>query len=175
MLGRDRQALALLAGCCVSALVSACGAAGTPATVGFQGERCFEGEWREESAGRRQRFAFVLRVRVDGDRASGHFDWRVIEVSSLPRLRGRVARELIEGTHGDGLLLLRGLRIDDPLEDRMIQTTQGALHLSHRETGFMEVDDYRLRMSAEGVTGESRTHEDDWSGALSGRRVPCGS
>jgi len=112
---------------------------------------------------------------LDAGSASGHFDWRAIEVSSLPRLEGRRARELLEGrVNSDGRLSIHGVRIEDPLEGLERQEAWGSLHVLYRERGFMAVDHYRITITETVVTGESRTHERDWSGGLTGRRVGCG-
>lgn len=137
--------------------------------VAFSDERCFEGEWTEVEGEARQRFSFLLRLSVEGERATGVFHWRAEELSMAPRLVGREAREVLEGSHRDGRLELEGTRIEDP-SGAVVWLSE---HLWSEVRPFMDVDRYRLAVTPSRMVGLSRTHEGDWSGTLIGEPTPC--
>jgi hypothetical protein len=132
-------------------------------------EHCFAGTWREQSGGATQSFRFLLHISIDRHVVRGHFDWEAIEISSLPRLAGREARETLEGNVRDGRIELNGIAIDDPGLAALTQPTNHSV----ARLPFMGVDRYRIGITPSGLSGRSRTHEGDWSGVLEGQSVTC--
>ena len=110
---------------------------------------------------------------MQGESATGHFDWRVVEASGRPDLVGREAREYFIGTHIAGTLMLQGTHIDDPAMGGCRAQRKKEIACFARGPALLAVDHYRLRVGVDRVEGESRTHEQDWSGQLTGELVDC--